>query len=1842
MGHIGPAGRMRLAKAQWWLLARIAGWDGGNNPVPVTSISVTGEGGLNTISTDKGTLQLIAAIAPANATNKTVTWSIQNGTGQATINASGVVSAVNNGTVTARATANDGSGVYGTLNITITNQVTLVTGITVTGAGGATTISTDNGTLQLSANVIPANATNKTVTWSIQNVTGHATISASGLVTAVNNGTVTARAIANDGSGIYGTLNITISNQVTLVTGITVTGTGGATTISTDNGTLQLSAAVTPDDATNKTVTWSIQNGTGQATINVSGLVTAVSNGTVTARATANDGSGIYGSLTITISNQVKLVTGITITGAGGATGILTDNGTLQLSANVTPADATDNTVTWSIQNGTGEATINAEGLVTAVNNGTVTARATANDGSGVNGTLVITITNQVIPVTGITVSGAGGATTISTDNGTLQLSANVTPADATNKTVTWSLQNVTGQGTISATGIVTAVRNGTVAARATANDGSGVYGTLIITISNQIIPVTGITVTGAGGASTISTDDGTLQLSASVTPADGTNKTVTWSIQNGTGQATINASGLVSAVNNGTVTARATANDGSGVYGTLTISISNQVIPVTGINVTGSGGATTISADDGTLQLYETVTPADATNKNVTWSIQNGSGQAIINSSGLVTAVNNGTVTARANANDGSGVFGTLIITISNQVIPVTGITVTGAGGNTTISIDNGTLQLSAAVSPFDATDQTVIWSIQNGTGQATINSSGIVTAVKNGTVTARATANDGSGVFGTFTITISNQVIPVTGINVTGAGGATTISLDNGTLQLNADVSPSDASNKTVTWSVENGTGQATIDASGLVTAISVGTVIARADANDGSGVYGTLTITILVQVIPVTGIIVTGEDGATTISTDNGQLQLSAIVGPNDATDKTVTWSIQNGTGLASISASGMVSAISDGTVTARATANDGSGIYGSLAITISNQIVSVSTISVTGAGGASIITSDNGMLQLTATISPDNASDKSVTWSIQNVTGQASISPSGLVTAISNGNVTARATANDGSGIYGTLNIVISNQIIPVTGIDVTGSGGSTTISTDNGTLLLNAEISPSDATNKSVSWSVENGTGQASVSTSGLLTAISNGTVTARATANDGSGVFGTLLITISNQVVSVSSISVTGAGGASIITSDNGTLQLTATVLPENATNKTITWSVQNGTGQATINASGLVSAVNNGTVTARATANDGSGIYGTLTITISNQVIPVSGITVTGAEGATTISTDNGSLQLSANVTPANATNATVTWSIQNGTGQAAISTSGLVTAVSNGTVTARATANDGSGMYGTLTLTISNQVIPVTGITVTGSGGATTISTDDGTLLLTSAVVPTDASNKTVTWSIQNGTGQATISTSGLVTAIKNGIVTARATARDGSGVYGTLTITISNQIIPVTGITLAGAGGATSISADNGTLQLSASVIPSDATNKTVTWSIRNNTGKATISASGLVTAVSNGTVTATATSNDGSDISGSMTISITDQIIFVSSVTVQSENNVSEISSANGTLPLSAYLLPGDATDKSVTWSILNGTGVASISAAGIVTAIADGNVTAVATANDGSGVKGTFEISISNQIIPVDSIMISCVGGLHEIKTKNGSVQLNAIVMPLNATDRTVTWSVQNSSGIVLLSSDGLVTAMSNGTAIIKALANDGSGKFSTITLTITGQNVAVSSIIVYSPNLITNIDSINGELQLLTNIYPANASKKEVTWAVEKVSGSAEIDQNGLLTALDYGMVRVRATATDGSGTYGILNIQINSPTIVSDPDETRIKIIYSSAFLRVLFHDRKMDQVRICSIDGKILKQFGPVYETLEIDRSLLPAGVYLLILSEKKSSRVIKFISQ
>lgn len=185
----------------------------------------------------------------------------------------------------------------------------LVTAITITGEGNATTIETAAGTLQLNAAVEPADADNKTVTWALVKNADKATIdTATGLLTAVKNGVVTVTATSTDGGFVTDSIDIAISNQpVVLVTSIEIAAEGDATEITTQGGTLQMVATVLPVNATDKSVTWSVTAGTGEATIDSTGLLRAVSDGTVGVRATAKDGSGIYGGTVIEISNQTSV-----------------------------------------------------------------------------------------------------------------------------------------------------------------------------------------------------------------------------------------------------------------------------------------------------------------------------------------------------------------------------------------------------------------------------------------------------------------------------------------------------------------------------------------------------------------------------------------------------------------------------------------------------------------------------------------------------------------------------------------------------------------------------------------------------------------------------------------------------------------------------------------------------------------------------------------------------------------------------------------------------------------------------------------------------------------------------------------------------------------------------------------------------------------------------------------------------------------------------------------------------------------------------------------------------------------------------------------------------------------------------------------------------------------------------------------------------------------------------------------------------------------------------------------------------------------------------------------------
>ena len=970
-----------------------------------------------------------------------------------------------------------------------------------------------------------------------------------------------------------------------------------------------------------------------------------------------------------------------------------------------------------------------------------------------------------------------------------------------------------------------------------------------------------------------------------------------------------------------------------------------------------------------------------------------------------------------------------TTVTTETPLPIDVESISVMAEAGSTTITEFQGTLQVIAVVLPQDAEDKTVVWTVENGTGSATISSNGLVQAVSNGTVTVRATSVSNPQVSGTLVITITNQEVLVASISVTGTGSATTITTFQGTLQMIATVLPENAENKAVVWTVENGTGEATISSTGLLTAVADGTVTVKATSVSTPTVFGSIVITISNQEVLVASISVTSEGGSSVITEFEGTLQMIATVLPENAHDKTVIWTVENGTGEAIISSTGLLTAVANGTVIVKATSVSTPTVFGTKEITISNQEVLVESIFVTGVDSVTTITTFQGTLQMVATVLPENADDKTVIWTVINISGEATISSTGLLTAIADGEVMVKATSVSTPEVFGTQPIMISNQEVLVTSINVTSEGDLSEITEFHGTLQMIATVLPENAEDKTVIWTVENGTGEATISSTGLLTAVASGTVTVKATSVSTPEIYGTMVITLSNQEVLVESITVSGEGDVDVIVVTHGTLQMLALVLPENAEDKTVVWTVENGTGMATISPTGLLTAVADGTVIVTATSVSTPEVYGTKVITISNQAVvePIANVDL-GLAGDFVILTKSGisttgTTLITGNigVSPSAATYITGFDLILDSSTQYATSSlvvgkiyasdyseptpSYLTTAISNMeaayTDAAGRAANytelyagdiSGRTLY-TGVYKYSTDLLINTDVVLSGSPTDVFIFQVSGKLALAngiSIILDGGVLPSNIVWVVA-GTVSIGTNASFVGTVLAQTDITVATNATVVGRLYAQTEVTLDANIvgsgeivdpepIAVESITVSGTGDVEVIDTFEGTLQMIATVLPVDADDDSVVWSVVNGTGEATISETGLLTAVANGTVTVIATSVSTPTISGELVIMISNQEVLVTSITVSGTGDVEIIDTPEGTLQMIATVLPFDADDDSVVWSVVNGTGAATISETGLLTAVANGTVTVIATSVSTPSVSGELVITISNQVV----------------------------------------------------------------------------------------------------------------------------------------------------------------------------------------------------------------------------------------------------------------------
>ena len=537
-----------------------------------------------------------------------------------------------------------------------------VSGITVTPAS----VTLEAGkTVSLKAAVVPETAADKTVRWESENP-AVADVTASGVVTAKAAGETSVTAVTTDG-------NYRASCLITVIGKTAVTGVKIAETFPVPVGKeVGLNYAVLPTDASVKTVLFTVEEGKEDVlTLEDSncGIVKGVAVGTAQVTVTTAEG-GYSDSCDVTVYRAAEKVT-ITADGYEAAAG-LEAGLTLALTATVS-GEPTYGTVFWATSDPQ-TAAVAANGTVTAKAPGTVTVQASLHPFDNPEYPADVTAEIKIDIVAG---SAAVESVAINEDETvamfkgeTKQLTCTVNPPNASETTVVWSV--TAGDDVVSVnadTGEVTSLGPGRATVTVTSRSDAANSDSCTVTVRKAVAAVRlnsdslRLTLTEAGKTAT---------LTAAVEPQEATDCSVRWtavpdgivSVENGT----------VTAQNAGTATVRAESVSKPGVYDECEVTV---ISPVTQITLNHS----VYPAAPGTFEvgldfvLSATVTPGDATDKRLTWSVSPEDIVSLDAATGTVTALKAGTATVTVTAPDGFGASASCDITVSPATADVTTI---------------------------------------------------------------------------------------------------------------------------------------------------------------------------------------------------------------------------------------------------------------------------------------------------------------------------------------------------------------------------------------------------------------------------------------------------------------------------------------------------------------------------------------------------------------------------------------------------------------------------------------------------------------------------------------------------------------------------------------------------------------------------------------------------------------------------------------------------------------------------------------------------------------------------------------------------------------------------------------------------------------------------------------------------------------------------------------------------------------------------------------------------------------------------------------------------------------
>ena len=474
------------------------------------------------------------------------------------------------------------------------------------------------------------------------------------------------------------------------------------------------------------------------------------------------------------------------------------------------------------------------------------------------------------------------------------------------------------------------------------------------------------------------------------------------------------------------------------------------------------------------------------------------------------------------------------------------------------------------------------------------TANAVAIGTNVKEMQVT---TANTALTVNGTVDILQADANVTVSGNGDikkrTGSGqisvSVTGVSLDKTEIvlvevsseKLTATVEPTNATNKNVTWSSDH-EAIATVDQNGTVTARNGGQAIITVTTADGSKT-ATCTVNVRVHIgVPVQSV---GLNNSTLELSEGEGAQLTAHFNPENATNKNVTWRSDNES-IAKVDQNGNVVGQTPGTTTITVTTEDG-GKTASCEVTVKETPVAVTGV---GLNTNKVELSVGEGNKLVATVTPEAAANKEVTWSSNNPE-VATVEQDGKVVAQKPGNATITVTTKDGNKTA-TCEVIVKETPVAVTGVGLNTNKVELSVGEEN---KLVATVTPEAAANRDVTWNSSK-PAVATVDSTGKVVAQAPGTTTITVTTVDGNKT-ATCEVTVKETPVAVTGV---GLNTNDLKLSAGEANTLVATVTPKTATNPKVKWS-SNNLAVATVDNNGKVVAQAPGTATITVTTEDGN-----------------------------------------------------------------------------------------------------------------------------------------------------------------------------------------------------------------------------------------------------------------------------------------------------------------------------------------------------------------------------------------------------------------------------------------------------------------------------------------------------------------------------------------------------------------------------------------------------------------------------------------------------------------